>query len=100
MRRILQASRKLQDLGLLHPDSDPTEYFHSIRQWALWTRENDFDASSFEKVFVDRTEKNFTASRRAWTKDIEKLVRELVPNRWEDIQNVLEESTTLLDSAR
>jgi hypothetical protein len=100
MRRILQASRKLQDMGLLHPDSDPTEYFHSIRQWALWTRENGFDVRSFEKAFVERTKKNFAASRQAWTKDIEKVVRGLVPNRWGDIEHVIEESAALLDSAR
>lgn len=81
MRNILQSSRALHDAGALSPDSEPKQYFHSIRQWALWTLEQKFDQGSFEDAFVDRTKKNFAAADQDWTNQIEGAVRGLVPNR-------------------
>ncbi len=95
MRSILRAARQVLDAGGLTPDSDPGQYFHSIAQWALWTREQGFDARSFGEAFFDRTRKNFEAAGQAWTKPIQETVRALVPNRWKDVERILREAEVL-----
>jgi predicted nuclease with TOPRIM domain len=95
MKNILQAARKLTDEGRLHPDSDPTAYGDATRQWAIWSRLGNWDAKAFEEHFVDRTHKNVEASRQKWTKALEQRVRELVPNRWNDITQVWSEADAL-----
>jgi hypothetical protein len=89
MRRILEAARALEERGALNPDSDPVDYYHAIRQWALWTRERGFDAARFTDAFVERTKKNFAEMRERWTREVVSVVRGLAPNRWQDIQRVL-----------
>ena len=42
MRGVLDASRRLRDAGVLQPDSEPKAYFHAIRQWAIWTKAQQF----------------------------------------------------------
>jgi hypothetical protein len=94
LRDVLQAGRRLQEMGLLNPDSDPEEYFHSIRQWALWSVQEDLDLGSFGEAFVEHTRKNFETAGQPWTGEIEGLVRSLVPNRWQDVARILEEART------
>lgn len=91
MRKLLAATRRLSDAGLLNPDSDPAEYFNSTRQWAIWTKENNFDLSSFRDAFVDRVKGNFKEANRPWNRTVEQAVGGLVPNRWRDIEKVLSE---------
>lgn len=92
-RRILAATQQLQELGLLTPDSDPLQYLHSIRQWAIWSQEQGFmDELSFGKAFLERTQKNFAAADRPWTDEIANIVRGLVPNRWKDVSAVLQKA--------
>ena len=98
LREVLQAGRKLHELGLLNPDSDPEEYFHSIRQWALWSVQENLDAGSFGDAFLEHTRKNFETAGQAWTEEIEGLVKGLVPNRWQDIARILEEARTPSDA--
>ena len=93
VRNIMQASRKLQELGQLHPDSSPDGYFHSIRQWAMWTTQERFTDKTFGNAFVEYTKKNLAAQKRPWTNDIEAIVRKAVPNRWADIQRILTAAT-------
>ena len=84
MRYVLTASQKLQDRGSLTPDTEATEYFHSIRQWAIWSKERAFrDEPAFRKAFVEKTKTNFEAARRLWTSKIEQIVHGLVANRVE-----------------
>jgi hypothetical protein len=89
-RRILRASERLRDR--LHPDSDPAAYFHSIRQWALWTVEQGFDEAAYADAFVGHTRKNVEAARQKWTREMEQVLRGVVPNRWQDIQAILGEA--------
>jgi hypothetical protein len=89
MRDILKAGRQVFDAGLLNPDSDPVAYMHSIKQWALWTHEKGFDANGFTDAFVEHTKKNFESANRDWNGQIEDAVRAVLPNRWNDIQQVL-----------
>lgn len=89
MRRIMDTSRRLQDLGQLRPDSSPDGYFHSIRQWAMWTVEQKFNERRFADAFVQHTRKSVEAAKRPWNAEAEKTLRSAVPNRWADIQKIL-----------
>ena len=92
LRDVLQAGRRLHDAGLLNPDSDPEEYFHSIRQWALWSAQEGLDLGGFEEAFLEHTQKNFETAGQPWTEEIEGLVKSLVPNRWQDVTRILDEA--------
>jgi hypothetical protein len=91
VRDVLTAGRRLRDAGLLHPDSDPGEYFHSTRQWAVWALQENLDADGYGRAFLEHTRKNFETAGQPWTPEVEDLVKGLVPNRWRDIVSVLEE---------
>lgn len=91
-REVVQASRRLQELGALRPAGDPESYFHSIRQWAVWVDENGFDRKEFEEAFVEHARKNFEAAGRPWTDEVREVVRSLVPNRWDDLRMILGEA--------
>jgi hypothetical protein len=92
LRGILDASRRIKEAGLLNPDSDPTDYFHSIRQWAIWTLEQEMGVNEFTDAFVEHTRKNVALTGAEWTSDVEEAVQSLVPNRWRDVLRVLEEA--------
>jgi hypothetical protein len=89
MRRVLQAAQRMEKLGLMKPDSDPTEYYHSIKQWALWAKTEKFDVRRFGDAFVEHAKKNLKAAGRQWTGQIEDVIRGVVPHRWEQITQVL-----------
>ncbi len=90
-RSILRAGGQLYESGHLNPEvqSDPEQYFHSIRQWAIWTHEHGYDEAGFTETFVGHTRTNIEARDLTWTPEIEALVSGLAPNRWRDISNVL-----------
>jgi hypothetical protein len=87
---VLDAAARLRDAGRLVPDSDPESYFHSIRQWSIWTLTESLDEARFAEAFVAQARKNFEASDQAWSGEIERAVRQLVPGRWAAVQQVLE----------
>ncbi len=91
-RRILGASRALFEAGQLSPDSDPLDYFHSIRQWAIWSEEQGFEEAAFAEAFVNHTKDNVAANNLEWTNEIEESVRQLTSNRFGDVQKVLTEA--------
>ena len=89
MRKIMDASRQVQQLGQLRPDSNPEGYFHSIRQWAMWSVQEKLNANTFANAFVEHTKKAVTAQKQPWSKQTEDVVRQAAPNRWNDIQRIL-----------
>ncbi len=93
---VLDAATRVRDALGLHPDSDPEEYFHAIRQWALWSAEERFDAARFGDAFVATTRHALEAAGQRWDRDVERQVRALVPNRWSDVQAVLREADLAL----
>jgi hypothetical protein len=95
MRNIMDASRRVQQLGQLRPDSEPNGYFHSIRQWAMWTVEQKFNDRSFADAFVEHTRKAVVAAKRPWNGEADKVVRSAAPNRWADIQKILSAASQL-----
>jgi hypothetical protein len=95
VRQLMGAAEKVKAAGLLNPDSDPRGYFDSITQWAIWSVEQDLDLGSFETSFLEYTKKNVLASGQEWTTDFDDLVRSVVPNRWNDVQQVLTEAERL-----
>jgi hypothetical protein len=90
MRRALDVARRLRDAGQLHPDSDPGDYYHSIRQWAVWTIEAGYDRAGFLDAFVQRTEKNFREAGQPWSGDVAAAVRSYGEGRWSDIRAILD----------
>jgi hypothetical protein len=95
LKGILDAAKRLHDAGILSPDSDPAQYFHAIRQWAIWTVQERFDLGGFEEAFVRTARKSYADAGDAWTAAIEEGVRALVPNRWKNIRAVLLEAGLL-----
>ena len=91
-REILRASRRLQAAGELMADSDPRDYYHAIRQWAIWTHEQRFTMEGYRAAFIDRTRKNVEALGRKWSKDLETALIAYVPHRWDDITKILREA--------
>jgi hypothetical protein len=96
---VLRAERKLAAAGLLHPDSDPAAYGESIRQWALWSRIEHFDLKDFEQHFIQYTRKNLEGAGQKWSGDLERGVRQLAGNRWQDITAVWSEADRLAGSS-
>ena len=90
-RSILRAGGELYGSGQLNPEveGDAEQYFHSIRQWAIWTHERGYDEARFTEEFVGHTRSNLETRDVVWTPEIEALVGALAPNRWRDVSNVL-----------
>lgn len=86
---IWDAADRARDEGTLRPDSDPQDYYHSIVQWAIWTKEQGFDEGSFGVAFTQHTRKNLESAGHKWSPQIEDVVRGIVANRWHDVQQVL-----------
>ncbi len=89
MRRVLGASEWLQEIGALSPDSDPLAYFHSVRQWAMWSLEERLDEDAFIDALVDHTRSNLESTGASWSPDFEQSVRSIGPGRWGDIVKIL-----------
>jgi hypothetical protein len=98
LRSILQAGHSLAENGRLHPDSDPKEYATFIRQFALWTKIENWDAQKFTEMFVERSKKNAQVMNVPWSKGMEDALRSLAPGRWQDITAVLNEAETISKS--
>jgi hypothetical protein len=92
VRRVLHAAERLRDGKALNPDSDPELYYHSIRQWAIWTVEQRFNERTFAEALIEHTKKNVTAAGRRWDNALETSARSIIPNRWRDVQQVLAEA--------
>jgi len=90
LRRVLRAANRVQQAGLLNPDSDPTAYFTSIRQWALWSQLEGHDLGSFTEAFLEHTRDNAVAAGLSWNDDVAELVRSAAPGRWMDIQTIFD----------
>ena len=90
-RRVVAAAGRVRDAGRLVPDSDPESYFQSILQWSIWSLVEALDQARFEEELVEHTKRNVQQADQAWTGEIERAVRGLAPQRWRDIQKVLEE---------
>jgi hypothetical protein len=95
LRSILQAGHNLAEKGQLHPDSDAKDYATFIRQFALWTKIENWDAKKFTDTFLERSRKNAELMNVKWSKGMEDALRSLAPGRWQDITAVLNEAETI-----
>lgn len=89
MRSLLHAAHRLQQAGVLRPDSDPRAYFSAIKQWALWTKERNFNEKSYGEAFIEHTRKGAIERGARWTNQLESSLRALVPGRWADITKIV-----------
>jgi len=90
--RAMEAARRLNEAGLLSPDTNPESYYHAIRQWSIWTLEQRFDRAGFVAAFVEHTRKNAEARGVAWTDAVTAAVRTSAEGRWGDVVRILEEA--------
>ncbi|HUP01124.1 MAG TPA: hypothetical protein VM737_06340, partial [Gemmatimonadota bacterium] len=90
--RAIEAARRLNEAGLLSPDTNPESYYHAIRQWSIWTLEQRFDQAGFVAAFVEHTRKNAEARGVAWTDAVAAAVRTSGEGRWRDVARILEEA--------
>ncbi|MFN2421690.1 MAG: hypothetical protein ABR527_10010 [Gemmatimonadota bacterium] len=99
LARVLEAAERVRQAGRLAADADPEGYFQFISQWAVWTKENGFDRDAFGDAFVEHVKRNVEQAGQRWTDEVEAEVRRNVPQRWRDIQQVLEEAGSEGDAA-
>ena len=95
LRQVLEAGRRLAEQGLLNPDSDPEAYATFIQQWALWTQLEGWDLESFTREMVTHARKNIEDGGVEWVAEIEAALTGAAPNRFQDIQTVLQASSLL-----
>ena len=88
-RSILAASQALARAGLLTPDTNPQEYFHAIRQWALWTHERGFNERTFTESFVEHAR---ATAGPAFNTNVERVLRAMAPARWGAVTRILQEA--------
>ena len=79
----------------LRPDSDPNDYYHSIRQWAIWVYAERMNESEFADTFLEHVRQNFDAAGQPWTEETSEAVRGFVPNRWADIRGIIERAEAI-----
>ena len=97
---VLRAGRESAAKGQFHPDSDAKAYNDSIRQYALWSKLENWDEQKFGEVFLDKTKQNAVSAKVKWTKQMEQAVRGLVPGRWRDISMVLDQAAKLSSASQ
>lgn len=97
IRHVLNAADRLAAAGRLRPDSDPKSYFESLKQYATWTKLENWDMKKFGDAWIDRTKKSAAALKQNWTGAMEQALMSAVPGRWRDIQAVLTESAALMN---
>ena len=90
--KAMEAARRLNEAGLLSPDTNPESYYHSIRQWSIWTLEKGFDRKGFISAFEEHTRKNAEARGMEWTEAVAQAVRTSAEGRWLDVARILEEA--------
>lgn len=88
----LAAARRLYETNLLSPDTNPESYFHSIRQWSVWTLEQGFDHKSFLAAFLEHAKKNVEDAGQEWSDEFADAVRRSAEGRWGDITKILGEA--------
>lgn len=89
MSKVLQSAYRVQQAGLLRPDSNPAAYTDSIKQWAVWAVEQRLNEKSFTEAFIGHTKKNVEAAGQQFPRQAEDMLRKVSPNRWQDITRIL-----------
>jgi len=90
--RALAAARTLYEAGFLSPDTTPESYFHSIRQWSIWTIEKGFDRQGFIEAFLEHARKNVEGAGQQWSDEFAERVQRSAEGRWQDVAMVLEQA--------
>ena len=90
--RALAAARRLYESDQLSPDTRPDSYFHSIRQWSVWTLEQGFDREGFVSAFIELAKKNVEEAGQDWSEEFASRVQQSAEGRWVDITKVLTEA--------
>jgi hypothetical protein len=92
---VLKAADLLNSAGQLRPDIDPRTYLETIKQYAAWTKIENWDQRGFAAAWLDRTKKTAAAMKRQWTPAMDQAILSAAPGRWNDIQAILTESSVI-----
>jgi hypothetical protein len=90
MSKVLQSAYRVSKANALHPDSNPAAYTDAMKQWAVWTVEQNFNEARFTEAFLGHTKKNVEAAKQQWSKQAEAMIRQASPNRWRDVVKILQ----------
>jgi len=100
IRYLVRAADGLASARRLRPDAEPAEYLNFIKQWAIWTRLEQWDLREFTDEFINRTKKSLESRKQPWTRDYEQTIRALIPGRWGDVQIVLTTADVLATTVK
>ena len=92
---IMTAARRLAADGAFNPDSNPKRYLDSIKQYAIWTKFENWDVKKFGEALLEKTKQAAAAAKANWTSQMQSALLAAVPNRWRDIQAILTASQEL-----
>src|SRR5205085_919094 len=53
LRYLVRAANQLAEQGLLHPDTNPKSYGDFVKQYAIWSRLEGWDAQKFAQALVE-----------------------------------------------
>jgi hypothetical protein len=89
MRAVRLVSEIAASGGYLKPQGGTADYGRFITQYAIWTKLEHWDQARFTDEFLRRSKQSFKVEHRQWTRDSERTLRALAPQRWSDIQFVM-----------
>jgi len=90
LRYVLAAVDWLNAEGKLHPDIEVPQYLDAIRQYAVWSKQENWDQKAFTENWIERTKTNAKNLNVKWNKQMEKALNQAAPGRWSDISQALD----------
>ncbi len=87
--QVLRAAAQLARSGGLNPDSSPEAYLESIKQYAIWSRIENWDLKKFTVSWITKTRQVAASMKTAWTAEMQSALESAAPGRWRDIQSIL-----------
>lgn len=100
LRHVMNTAQRLNDLGLLNPDSEPGGYLNFVKQWSLWSMMEQWDQAGFARAFAEHTRKIVEAGGGSWDDQARAVIDAAVPGRWQDIQRVVDAARPLVENER
>ena len=94
-RFVMEATREMFQAKKLHPIGDPKGFGEGIRQYALWTKLENWGKYEFTQNIIERTKKNAEELHVSWTAQMESGLRAVIPGMWSDVSQVLDDAKFL-----
>ena len=95
--QVMNTAQRLNEFGLLNPDSNPLGYLNFVQQWSLWSMIEEWDQAGFASNFIEHTRKAVEAAGGNWDQQALGVLQDAIPGRWQDIQRVIEVARPLVE---